>query len=93
MKYTIATIYYLCDEFLKIMEYSDNEQASVSSAEVMTMPLVASVYFGGNMKFETPALAGIKFSALKKRDGVCNYKLLKTSSFPMCAPICCRARS
>lgn len=50
MKDTITTIYYLCDEFLKIMEYCDDDQATLSSAEVMTVPLVAATYFGGNME-------------------------------------------
>jgi hypothetical protein len=44
----LLSVYSLCHEFLQIMAYSDDEPASVSNAEVMTVPLVASLYFGGN---------------------------------------------
>ena len=50
MKDTITTIYCLCDDFLKAMDYQDNPQATLSSAEVMTVPLVAAVYFSGHLK-------------------------------------------
>jgi hypothetical protein len=46
---TITTIYYLCDEFLKAIRRRDDPQVRVSTAEVMTVPLVAATFFGGNI--------------------------------------------
>lgn len=46
---TITTIYCLCDDFLKAMPHRrDDPQARLSTAEVMTIPLVASTFFEGN---------------------------------------------
>ena len=50
MKDTITTIYCLCDDFLKAMNYPDDPQTTLSSAEVMTVPLVAAVFFGGHLQ-------------------------------------------
>lgn len=49
MKDTILTIYCLCDDFLKAIGYRDDPQAKVTTAQVMTVPLVASCFFGGNV--------------------------------------------
>jgi hypothetical protein len=46
---TITAIYCLCDEFLKAMRRRDDPQTRLSTAEVMTIPLVASTFFGGNI--------------------------------------------
>lgn len=47
---TITTIYYLCDEFLKATRLrKDDPQVRLSTAEVMTVPLVAATFFGGNL--------------------------------------------
>jgi hypothetical protein len=46
---TITTIYYLCDEFLKAIRHRDDPQVHLSTAEVMTIPLVAATFFGGNL--------------------------------------------
>jgi hypothetical protein len=47
---TITTIYCLCDGFLKAMRHRrDDPQAHLSTAEVMTVPLVAASFFGGNI--------------------------------------------
>ena len=47
---TITTIYYLCDEFLKALRHrQDDPQVRLSTAEVMTVPLVAATFFGGNL--------------------------------------------
>src|SRR5215210_1007499 len=46
---TITTIYYLCDEFLKAIGRRDDPQTRLSTAEVMTVPLVAAAFFGGNI--------------------------------------------
>ncbi len=50
MKDTIFTIYCLCDDVLKAMEHQDDPQARVSSAQVMTVPLVAACFFGGKVE-------------------------------------------
>ncbi len=47
---TITTIYCLCDEFLKATGHSDDSQALTSTAEVMTIPLVAAAFFEGNIE-------------------------------------------
>lgn len=49
MKDTITLIYCLCDDVFKAMGYQDDPQARVSSAQVMTVPLVAARFFGGKV--------------------------------------------
>ena len=49
MQDTILTLYCLCDDFLKAMNHCDDPQAKLTTAEVMTVPLVASCFFGGNI--------------------------------------------
>jgi hypothetical protein len=46
---TITTIYCLCDEFLKAIDHRDDPQVRLTTAEVMTVPLVAAAFFGGNI--------------------------------------------
>ena len=48
---TIITIYCLCDDFLKAMSHRrrDDPQTRLSTAEVITIPLVASTFFDGNI--------------------------------------------
>lgn len=50
MKDTITLIYCLCDDTFKAMGYQDDPQARVSSAQVMTVPLVAARFFGGKVE-------------------------------------------
>ncbi len=49
MQDTILTIYCLCDDFLKAMDYRDDPQVKWTTAQVMTVPLVASCFFGGHV--------------------------------------------
>lgn len=46
---TITTIYCLCDDFLKATGHRDDLQVTMSTAEVMTVPLVAAAFFGANV--------------------------------------------
>jgi Transposase DDE domain len=46
---TITTIYCLCEEFLKATAHHDDPQVRLSTAEVMTVALTASAFFGSNM--------------------------------------------
>jgi hypothetical protein len=47
---TIITIYCLCDDFLKAIAHRfDDPQVQLSTAEVMSVPLVAATFFGGNI--------------------------------------------
>ena len=46
---TITTIYCLCDDFLNAVHHRDDPQVGLSTAEVMTIPLVAAAFFGGNI--------------------------------------------
>lgn len=50
MEDTITTIYCLCEEFLKATGHRDDPQSRLSSAEVMTVALVASAFFGSNIE-------------------------------------------
>jgi hypothetical protein len=47
---TIITTYYLCDEFLKAVGHRDDQQVRLSTAEVMSVALVAAAFFGGNLE-------------------------------------------
>ena len=47
---TIITIYCLCDDFLKATGHRDDPQVRLSTAEVMTIPLVACAFFCGNIE-------------------------------------------
>jgi hypothetical protein len=47
---TITTTYYLCEEFLKATGHRDDPQVLLSTAEVMTIALVACAFFGGNLE-------------------------------------------
>ena len=50
MDNTITTIYCLCDDFLKaINRRPDDPQVRLTTAEVMSVPLVAATFFGGNI--------------------------------------------
>ena len=44
----ILTIYCLCDDLLQAMNHRDHPQCVLSSAEVMTIAIVAAKNFGGN---------------------------------------------
>ncbi len=48
MPETIITLYCFFDELLKALNYQDDEQARVSTAEVMTIATVATEFFTGN---------------------------------------------
>ncbi len=50
MEDTITITYYLCDEFLKAIGHRDDPQVRLSTAEVMTIPLVACAFFSGNLE-------------------------------------------
>jgi hypothetical protein len=40
----------LCDDFLKAINHRDDPQVRLTTAEVMTVPLVAATFFGGNVE-------------------------------------------
>ena len=46
----IITIYCLCDDFLQAWRHKDAPQAKLTTAEVMTVALVASALFSGNQE-------------------------------------------
>jgi hypothetical protein len=58
MDHTITTIYCLCDEFLKSIRHRDDPQVRLSTAEVMTVPLVAAAFFGANLDKSRSFLKG-----------------------------------
>ncbi len=46
---TTITIYCLCEEFLEATGHQDDPQVRLSTAEVMTLPLVSAAFFSGNI--------------------------------------------
>lgn len=48
MQDTITTIYCVCDEVLRALGHQDDVQSRMNGAEVMMVPLVASLYYGSN---------------------------------------------
>jgi hypothetical protein len=46
----IVIIYSLVDDILKSIQYNENPQCLMSSAEVCTTAIVAALYFGGNFE-------------------------------------------
>lgn len=50
MEDTIITTYYLCEEFLKATGHRDDQQVRLSTAEVMSVTVVAAAFFGGNIE-------------------------------------------
>ncbi len=49
MQDTITTMFCLCDDFLKANGCHDDRQCRVSTAQIMTVPLVAAALFSGNL--------------------------------------------
>jgi Transposase DDE domain len=47
---TIITTYYLLEEFLKAVGHHDDQQVRLSTAEVMSVALLAAAFFGGNVE-------------------------------------------
>jgi len=50
MEDTILTMYCLVDDFLTAYGWTDDAQSTFSTAEVMTVTLVAATYFGGKIE-------------------------------------------
>jgi len=50
MRTQIITLYCLCDDFLRARRWRDDPQAKMSTAEVMTVSLVAAALFDGNQE-------------------------------------------
>lgn len=50
MQDTILTIFCLCDDLLQALDYTDDPQTKLSTAEVMLVPLVAARYHGGKIE-------------------------------------------
>ena len=51
MQDTILTMYCLCADLTRAMQHQDDAQTKLSSAEVMTVPLVAACFFGGKIEW------------------------------------------
>lgn len=45
MQVEIITIYVICDDYLKGMQYPDDAQADMTTAKVMTTAVVAARFF------------------------------------------------
>ena len=44
----IILVYCLCDDMLKALNHREDPQCQVCDAEIMTIAIVAALYFGGN---------------------------------------------
>lgn len=51
MEIFVTTAYVLCDEVLKALEFKDDPQSLMATAEVMAFALLSAKYFSGNHKF------------------------------------------
>jgi hypothetical protein len=66
----IVLVYCLCDDLLKASNHRDDPQCRISDAEVMTVALIAAMFFGGNQALSSYALAEqgyIKFRLSRSR--------------------------
>jgi hypothetical protein len=54
----VVTIYCLCDDFLRAYGHKDDPQTKMTTAEVMTVALVAAARFGGNQESSRLVLKG-----------------------------------
>ena len=50
MQDTIITMYCLCADLLRALGYEDDPQVQLTSAEVMTVPLIAAAFYGGKIE-------------------------------------------
>jgi len=57
----VILLYCICDDLLKALGIYDDPQARMSSAEVMTVALVAALYYGGNLKNSRKFLKGPRY--------------------------------
>jgi hypothetical protein len=57
MDTTIVLVYCLCDDCLRWQHHRDDPQCRLGDAEVMTIGLVAALYFGGNQALSALFLA------------------------------------
>ena len=48
MNYTIIAVYCVCADLLKGLHHQEDKQCRMSDAEIMTIGIVAMLYFGGN---------------------------------------------
>jgi Transposase DDE domain len=48
MEMEIIKIFCLIDDFLKVIRFKDDNQAKMTSSEIMTIAICAGTYFGGN---------------------------------------------
>lgn len=46
----IVFVYCLCDDLLKALQHGEDRQCRVSDAEILTVALVATLYFGGHFQ-------------------------------------------
>jgi len=50
MDLQIVFVYCLCDDLLKALQHYEDPQCQVSDAEILTIALVAALYFGGHFR-------------------------------------------
>lgn len=50
METEIIVIFCIIDDYLKSINFKDDKQAKMSTAEIMTVAIVAAYYFGGNQE-------------------------------------------
>ncbi len=50
METQIVFVYGLCDDLLKALQHGEDPQCRVSDAKILTVALVAALYFGGHFQ-------------------------------------------
>ena len=71
----VTMIYCLCDDFLDAWGYKDDPQAKMSTAEVMTVALVAAAHFNGNHEISRLFLKGHGYMPAMLSKGRFNRRL------------------
>lgn len=86
MQDTILTICCLCDDLLQALDYTDDPQTKLSTAEVMLVPLVAARDYGGKIEQNQSCAAHNFHAALAPREACSNVALkpaLQAGSQPL----------
>jgi len=74
---TLTAIYCLCDDFLIAIHRFDDPRVRLSTAEVMTVPLVAATFFGANIDKTCRFLSEYGYMPKMISEGRFNHRLHK----------------
>lgn len=75
METQIIEIFCVVDDLLKIIEFKDDRQAKISSAEIITIVVGAALYFGGNHEKSRRFFKDFKLTKIILNKGQFNRRL------------------